>query len=98
MITIVSIDHLQMRRMRETPDSFHIIVEEPEMVNVCFWYIPERLRGQEQTKEWQQELGKVQSHLLLLCLLLQPLLAPGDRRAQVEDDVRRQPHDQLPAA
>ena len=48
-----------MRRMRETPESFHIIVEEPEMVNVCFWYIPERLRAQEQTKEWQQELGKV---------------------------------------
>ena len=28
-----------MRRMREMPEKFHIIVDEPEMVNVCFWYV-----------------------------------------------------------
>ena len=28
-----------MRRMREMPEKFHIIVHEPEMVNVCFWYV-----------------------------------------------------------
>ena len=28
-----------MRRMREMPEKFHIIVNEPEMVNVCFWYV-----------------------------------------------------------
>ena len=30
---------LKMRRMREMPEKFHIIVHEPEMVNVCFWYV-----------------------------------------------------------
>ena len=25
--------------MREMPEKFHIIVHEPEMVNVCFWYV-----------------------------------------------------------
>ena len=48
-----------MRRMREMPEKFHIIVDEPEMVNVCFWYVPKRLRGQDLTEEVKIELGKV---------------------------------------
>ena len=27
-----------MRRMREMPEKFMFIHQEPEMVNVCFWY------------------------------------------------------------
>ena len=27
--------------------------------NICFWYIPPRMRGLPETDEWWQELGKV---------------------------------------
>ena len=30
--------------MREMDSRFHLIMDEFEMVNVCFWYVPERLR------------------------------------------------------
>jgi len=40
-------------------DKFYLIVEEPECVNVSFWYIPTRLRKLAHTKEREQELGKV---------------------------------------
>ena len=35
------------------------LVQEPQCTNVCFWYIPKRFRGKEETQEWWQELGKV---------------------------------------
>merc|ERR1712080_531891 len=35
----------------------------PHMVNVCFWYIPERLRGQPRTKDWELELGRITAQL-----------------------------------
>ena len=52
-----------MRRMREMPEKFFIIVDDPEMVNVCFWYVPERLREVEHSRERMQELGKVTPEL-----------------------------------
>jgi hypothetical protein len=33
---------LQVKRMQEMPDKFHLLLQEPECTNVCFWYIPER--------------------------------------------------------
>ena len=45
------------------PEKFYIIVEDPEMVNVCFWYVPERLREVEHGPERMQELGKVTAEL-----------------------------------
>lgn len=44
--------------MKEMPDKFHLI-QEPELVNVLFWYIPERLRKQPESKERNAELGRV---------------------------------------
>ncbi len=45
--------------MKRREDKFYLIVEEPECVNVSFWYIPTRLRKLAHTKEREQELGKV---------------------------------------
>ena len=45
------------------PERFHIIVDNPEMVNVCFWYIPERLRDQEHDAKRMEELGVVTAQL-----------------------------------
>eukprot|EP00057_Strongylocentrotus_purpuratus_P033333 XP_791030.3 PREDICTED: cysteine sulfinic acid decarboxylase [Strongylocentrotus purpuratus] len=35
------------------------LVQEPECTNVCFWYIPECLRGQEQNADYFKRLSKV---------------------------------------
>ena len=48
-----------VKRLKENRDKFHLIVEEPELVNVSFWYIPKRLRNVEHTKEREQELGRI---------------------------------------
>ncbi|CAH1774812.1 unnamed protein product [Owenia fusiformis] len=45
-------------KLRETP-GFRLVYDQPECTNVCFWYIPPRLRGQEETPEWWADLGKV---------------------------------------
>ncbi len=35
---------VQVKRMQEMPDKFHLLLQEPECTNVCFWYIPERYK------------------------------------------------------
>ena len=42
----------------KTTTGYRLILE-PACTNVCFWYIPPSLRGQEETKEWWGKLGKV---------------------------------------
>jgi glutamate decarboxylase len=49
----------QVKRMKETPERYYIIVDDPQCTNVCFWYIPERLRNEKRDKWWQSELGIV---------------------------------------
>jgi len=63
MDRIMELTQYQMRRMNELSERFHIIVEDPEMVNVCFWYIPERLRGVDHDDKRIEELGKVTAEL-----------------------------------
>ena len=41
------------------PDKFYLIWPEPELVNVCFWYLPKRMRNVAHTKEKEEELGKI---------------------------------------
>ena len=53
----------QLRRMKELGDRFYIIDDQPELVNICFWYVPERLRGQEHTDKREEELGRVTAEL-----------------------------------
>lgn len=40
-------------------EGFRMVLEEPECTNVCFWYIPASLRGQEENTEWWNKLSKV---------------------------------------
>ena len=53
----------QVRRMQELSDRFFLIQESPEMVNVCFWYIPERLRETPHDEQRISELGRVTAEL-----------------------------------
>lgn len=39
---------------------FRLIIDEPfEFTNVCFWYIPEKLRDVEETSEWWDTIYKI---------------------------------------
>jgi glutamate decarboxylase len=45
--------------LKKRPDKFELLWPEPECVNVCFWYVPKRLRGKPKDKAWRAALGKV---------------------------------------
>jgi hypothetical protein len=51
--------------MKAQPEKFYLLLDDPELTNVCFWYVPERLRPrnfpQAYTSDWQRELGKVKT-------------------------------------
>ncbi|RWS09991.1 glutamate decarboxylase-like protein [Dinothrombium tinctorium] len=63
------IDHLfdmtqyMVKKIKEKSDQFYLIWEEPECVNVCFWYIPKRLRNVAHTREREEELGRITAKL-----------------------------------
>ena len=59
MDRLMALTRYQVCRLQDSSNKFHLLNDEPECVNVCFWYIPERLRGKEMSKELMQELGKV---------------------------------------
>lgn len=40
-------------------DRFYLIWDQPECVNVCFWYVPSRLRTVPHSAEREEELGKL---------------------------------------
>ena len=58
MDRLMSLTRYQIIRMKEM-DEFHLLSDNPQCVNVCFWYVPKRLRGQDLTEEVKIELGKV---------------------------------------
>lgn len=58
MNRLMELVEYQVKRIRAQPEKFHLILE-PECVNVCFWYIPKRLRGVPHDANKEIELGKV---------------------------------------
>lgn len=40
-------------------DGFRLIQDEFDYLNICFWYIPLRLRGKVESEQWWKEIGKV---------------------------------------
>ena len=62
----------QVKKMKEQKDKYYLLVDEPECTNVCYWYVPERLRPrnfpQAYTRDWHIELGKVRTLLTHLIL------------------------------
>ena len=63
MDRIMELTQYQLRRMDELSERFHMISNDPEMVNVCFWYVPERLRGKEHDQARMEDLGRVTAEL-----------------------------------
>lgn len=46
----------QVKQLKERSDKFHLLME-PEFTNVCFWYIPKRLRGVPHSPEKEEQMG-----------------------------------------
>ncbi|XP_078331869.1 cysteine sulfinic acid decarboxylase-like isoform X1 [Crassostrea virginica] len=40
-------------------DGFRLVMPEFQCPNICFWYIPKRLRGKEENKEWWNEVATI---------------------------------------
>ena len=60
--------------MRAMPDRFHLLYidreaadDYPDCVNVCFWYVPRRMRSAANKggREWEEELGRVSDQVCL---------------------------------
>lgn len=54
-----------------------MVLQEPECTNVCFWYIPPSLRGQEDQPDFSERLHKVHSNFCLSLTLLWPIDLSG---------------------
>lgn len=48
----------EVKLLKERSDKFHLMME-PEFVNVCFWYIPKRLRGVPHSPEKEEQMGLI---------------------------------------
>ena len=61
----IHINHLMylseylVAEINKRPEKFELLIKEPELVNVMFWYIPTRLRGVPHDKQWEKEIGVV---------------------------------------
>ncbi|XP_037089875.1 glutamate decarboxylase-like [Pollicipes pollicipes] len=48
-----------VQEIKRRGDTFYLIWEEPECLNVCFWYVPARLRQTPHNHDREEELGKL---------------------------------------
>lgn len=49
-------------KIRERP-GFRLVLDNFQYTNICFWYIPKRLRGLEETNEWWAEVYEIPSKM-----------------------------------
>jgi sulfinoalanine decarboxylase / aspartate 1-decarboxylase len=47
-----------LRQQLKAHAGFRLLFDEWQYTNICFWYIPKRLRGQPETKEWWDQVYK----------------------------------------
>ena len=40
-------------------EGFKLVLDKPEFVNICFWYIPPSLRGCQDEADYNEKLDKV---------------------------------------
>ncbi|XP_070502203.1 glutamate decarboxylase-like [Chironomus tepperi] len=55
---LMELAQYQVKKIKEMPDKFYLLME-PEFVNVCFWYIPERFRHMKHGPEREEELARL---------------------------------------
>jgi hypothetical protein len=73
MDRLMAVTAYQVERMKAMFDGrFLLLDDDPQCVNVCFWYVPRRLRGKAFDADTENELGKVSNsahaYRLLSCM------------------------------
>ncbi|XP_035727671.1 glutamate decarboxylase-like isoform X1 [Vespa mandarinia] len=58
MDRLMELTEYMVRRIKQMPDRYYLILE-PEMVNVCFWYLPTRVRNMPHGPEREKILGEI---------------------------------------
>lgn len=58
MDRLMELSEYMVKRIKQMPDKFYLILE-PEMVNVCFWYLPTRVRNMPHSPQREKILGEV---------------------------------------
>lgn len=58
MDRLMELTDYMVQRIKQMPDKYYLILE-PELVNVCFWYLPTRVRKMPHTAERIRILGEV---------------------------------------
>lgn len=59
---LMGMSEYMVKRMKQMPDKFYLVLPEPECVNVSFWYIPTRARKMPHGPERIKILGEVNHH------------------------------------
>lgn len=49
----------QLEAMIRKRDGFRLVIAEYQYTNVCFWYVPPKMRGVEETHDWRNDLYTV---------------------------------------
>ncbi|CAG5097881.1 Similar to Gad1: Glutamate decarboxylase (Drosophila melanogaster) [Cotesia congregata] len=58
MDRLMELSEYMVKRIKQMSDRFYLILE-PELVNVCFWYLPTRVRNMPHGPERERILGEV---------------------------------------
>jgi glutamate decarboxylase len=58
MDRLMELSAYHVKQLKERSDRFHLLME-PEFVNICFWYIPKRLRGVLHDSCKMEEMGEL---------------------------------------
>ena len=61
MDRLMELSEYMVRKIKQMSDKFYLILE-PELVNVCFWYLPTRVRNMPHSPEREKILGQVKFH------------------------------------
>ncbi|XP_057328051.1 glutamate decarboxylase [Microplitis mediator] len=55
---LMELSEYMVKRIKQMSDRFYLILE-PELVNVCFWYLPTRVRNMPHSPEREKILGEI---------------------------------------
>lgn len=58
MDRLMELSEYMVKRIKQMPDKYYLILE-PELVNVCFWYLPTRVRNMPHGPQREKILAEV---------------------------------------
>ena len=80
--TLFDVAKATVDEIKSRPENFKLVLTTPEFVNVCFWYIPKRLQGQENSLDYNENLHKVRLRSLFVFSIINSGLYNQYQRAE----------------